>query len=64
MLLVAGYLTGLRSGADSQANLVDDLVRRNKLLGDQNRDLVEVNQELLRTRQDCESDAIQSTPTE
>lgn len=49
MLVVSGLLAGLRIGAESAIRFAGDLIRLNKYLAEQNRDLVETNHELLKS---------------
>jgi len=49
ILAVAVLLAGLRIGAESAGRFVGDLIRLNKYLAEQNRDLVETNHELLKS---------------
>lgn len=48
LLLLLGILAGLRIATDSLTNLMKDLVMLNKYLAEQNQDLSEMNQMLLK----------------
>jgi hypothetical protein len=48
VLLIFGLVAGIRVGYESARKFVEDATRTNKLLAEQNRDLVELNQRLLR----------------
>jgi hypothetical protein len=47
-LLLVGLVAGLRIGTLSVVRLIDDMVRLNQTVGEQNRDLCELNLQLLR----------------
>ncbi|MCC6493259.1 MAG: hypothetical protein IT424_09580 [Pirellulales bacterium] len=48
LLFAGGWTLGLRIGSDSGLRLLQDLLRLNKVLADQNADLAEQNHRLLK----------------
>ena len=66
ILVVLGGLAGLRIGTESFGRFVKDLTALNKYLGEQNRDLAEMNQVLLKdllTRREDTQDSAGSDST-
>lgn len=49
LLLALGLLAGLRVGIESAARFINEMLRLNKFLAEQHRDLAETNHEMLKS---------------